>query len=156
VFNWAAPGTVYDVELVSKRTAAGSTEPQNRIEVFRLDKRLNLHESMIPVLQGYATGAILIPSPSGRRVLVVPSRTMRHISPWIRERSGLSQVRLIPESGGWEVDYLHGWHTVDVVDISASRVLATRQLRAATLWWQSEDEIGYLDRDGRRHIVQLR
>ena len=169
VFHWAGPSTVYHVELVSvspsplpRGTTGGPGPPsappsqggesRNRIEVSRLDERLNLLENLIPVLPSWHGLAVLVPSPSGRRALAVPVGEMRYLG-WRSETLG---TRLVPGVRTWAAGLAGGEQEFDVVDIPSGKVLARQRANATNYWWQSENQVGYLDETGARKIISVR
>jgi len=65
--------------------------------------------------------------------------------------------RLVPGRPDLSVAPLGCRQNVDVVDISKGKVIARRRriVLVADLWWQSENEVGYLDENGGRHLIVI-
>lgn len=97
--------------------------------------------------------AILIPSPSGERVLTAPVAYVTVSNPWFGAE--LSKVRMVPTASGYTALPVHGDQEICVVDIPSAKVILRRRIDATNYWWQSEDQIGYIDRQDRRHVIGL-
>lgn len=116
--------------------------------VIRMDELGHLTTRKIKTDLKLADPRILVPSPSGGRYLLVPVALSGDM---FTPPSGRAIPNLAERTGPIRHTGLIG-----VLNCGDTCALTFLRVKASAIWWQSENEIGYLDERGERHYLSAR
>jgi hypothetical protein len=159
-FYWPTPNTVIAAGgrnvLLDRHGAwspAGAGESAS-LAAVSMDGRGHLTAREIKVPAQIADPRTLIPSPSGRRFLVVP---VELVSAWDAPQGIVTSRtdRSVPGSTGCTVA-IEDTGLIGILDCSGPPALTVLTISPSVIWWQSDNEIGYLDNAGERHYLPVR